>query len=130
MTILKNMELLVHPLNRISYEQDIITSNIDGCIELQPHIIKGVLAQEKLGQRVHATEHLNRPEGDLKDLEPINDIVLDFNKYMMRYGEFGVQDIIERLERAEGIHSSIDTSLEDRWNYLMQIDYSQQRLAA
>jgi len=56
--------------------------------------------------------------------------MLDFNKYVTRYGEFGVQDIVERLERAEGIKSKIDASLEDRWNYLMQIDYSQQRLAA
>jgi len=49
---------------------------------------------------------------------------------MVRYGEIGVQDIIERLERAEGVKSHVETSLEDRWNYLMQIDYSQQRLAA
>lgn len=49
---------------------------------------------------------------------------------MTRYGEIGVQDIIERLERTEGVKSKIGTSLEDRWNCLMQIDYSQQRLAA
>ena len=46
--------------------------------------------------------------------------MLDFNKYTALYGEFGVQALIERLERYEGIRANLDTSLEDRWNILMQ----------
>jgi len=56
--------------------------------------------------------------------------MLDFNKYILRYGECGVQDIIERLERAEGIKPLLGSSLEHRWDTLMQIDYSLQRKEA
>ena len=56
--------------------------------------------------------------------------MLDFDKYVARHGEHGVQAIIERLERYEGIKSCISTSLEDRWNLLMQATASDQRLAA
>lgn len=56
--------------------------------------------------------------------------MIDFDKYLMKYGEYGVQDIIERLERAEGVKSKLGTTLEDRWNFLMAIDYSQQRMVA
>ena len=61
--------------------------------------------------------------------------MLDFNTYLARHGEFGVQAIVERLERYEGIRSGLlVASLEDRWNALMGNDqqafYGQQRLAA
>ena len=46
--------------------------------------------------------------------------MLDFDKYIARYGEFGVQALIERLERYEGIHANVETSLEERWKVLMQ----------
>ena len=46
--------------------------------------------------------------------------MLDFHKYLMRYGEFGVQSIIEQIERAEGIRRTSVMTLEDRWNALMQ----------
>ena len=45
--------------------------------------------------------------------------MLDFNQYVSRHGEHGVQAIIERLERYEGIKSDISVSLEERWNFLM-----------
>ena len=40
----------------------------------------------------------------------------DFHTYVVRHGEFGVQAIVERWERYEGIHAGIDASLEERWN--------------
>jgi hypothetical protein len=39
----------------------------------------------------------------------------NFETYVTRHGEFGVQALIERWERYEGIRASIDTSLEARW---------------
>ena len=56
--------------------------------------------------------------------------MLDFDKYAARYGEFGVQAIIERLERYDGIYTSIYSSLEERWNTLMQSKAAQQFIAA
>jgi hypothetical protein len=44
---------------------------------------------------------------------------LDFETYLARHGEFGVQALIERLERYEGVHACAAISLEDRWNALM-----------
>ena len=54
--------------------------------------------------------------------------MLDFQLYMMRYGEFGVQALIERLERYEGIRASGEP-LEERWNALMQ-NYPMPKCAA
>ena len=51
--------------------------------------------------------------------------MLNFDQYVMRHGEFGVQAIVERLERYEGIRACINTSLEERWNALMQASASQ-----
>jgi hypothetical protein len=45
---------------------------------------------------------------------------LEFEKFLSRHGEFGVQALIERLERYEGIRSKVETSLEERWVLLMQ----------
>lgn len=47
--------------------------------------------------------------------------MLDFQSYINRHGEFGVQAIVERIERYEGIRASA-LSLEDRWNALMGDD--------
>ena len=38
-----------------------------------------------------------------------------FYEYMMRHGEFGAQDLVERLERYAGIKASVHVSLEQRW---------------
>jgi hypothetical protein len=56
--------------------------------------------------------------------------MLNFERYVASLGEFGVQDIIERIERYEGIRSNRDISLEDRWNMLMQCASMQQQMAA
>ena len=54
----------------------------------------------------------------------------DFNRYVAHLGEMGVQDIIERLERYEGIRNRIGVPLEQRWKSLMQDAPAHQRLAA
>jgi hypothetical protein len=58
----------------------------------------------------------------------------NFETYVARHGEFGVQALIERWERYEGIRTSISTSLEARWVAFMGNDNSlihdRQRLTA
>lgn len=44
----------------------------------------------------------------------------NFREYLMRYGEHGVQDLIERLERSWGIKPNAPLSLEERWDAVMQ----------
>jgi hypothetical protein len=44
----------------------------------------------------------------------------DFETYVARHGEFGVQAIIENIERKEGIRHADVLPLEQRWNTLMQ----------
>ena len=44
----------------------------------------------------------------------------DFYVFMMRHGEYGVQALIEMIERNEGIRHTAPLLLEDRWNVLMQ----------
>jgi len=58
--------------------------------------------------------------------------MLDFNTYIARHGEHGVQAIVERIERVEGIRSRVLLPLETRWNVLMNANLPahQQRLAA
>jgi len=57
--------------------------------------------------------------------------MLDFGVYLARYGECGVQSLIEMMERREGIRATeAPLSLEDRWNAVMQLPSPQQRLAA
>lgn len=60
--------------------------------------------------------------------------MLDLNKYIARHGEFGVQAIIERWERYEGIHANTNAPLEVRWAAFVGNDndsgHSQQRVAA
>ncbi len=43
-----------------------------------------------------------------------------YEQFMMRHGEHGVQDLVERLEKYEGISRKEPMALEDRWNALMQ----------
>ena len=58
--------------------------------------------------------------------------MLDFGVYLARYGECGVQSLIEMMERREGIRTDAEAplSLEDRWNAIMQLPSPQRRLAA
>jgi hypothetical protein len=57
--------------------------------------------------------------------------MLDFSTYIARHGEFGVQALIERMERYEGIRTAeIPLSLEDRWNAVMQLPSPPPRFAA
>lgn len=44
----------------------------------------------------------------------------NFYEYMMRHGEHGVQDIIERMERYRGLRADVAVPLEQRWVFLMQ----------
>lgn len=46
--------------------------------------------------------------------------MLDFDTYVTRHGEFGVQAIVENIERKEGIRHAEVLPLEQRWNALMQ----------
>jgi hypothetical protein len=45
----------------------------------------------------------------------------DYYEFMLRHSEFGVQDLIERLERYSGIKSDILLPLEQRWFAVMQM---------
>ena len=45
--------------------------------------------------------------------------MLDFDTYVARHGEFGVQALVERLERYAGVRPSIAVTLEDRWMAVM-----------
>ena len=51
--------------------------------------------------------------------------MLDFDTYVARHGEFGVQAIVENIERKEGIRYAEIVPLEQRWNALMQNAYSE-----
>jgi len=44
----------------------------------------------------------------------------DFETYVTRLGEFGVQAIVEIIERKEGIRYDEVLPLEERWNALMR----------
>ena len=59
--------------------------------------------------------------------------MLDFEAYVSRHGEPGMQALIERLERSAGIRAVVTISLQDRWNAVMGNDNLppyHQRLAA
>lgn len=43
----------------------------------------------------------------------------DYHDFMMRHGEYGVQDLIERMERYEGIKRENPLPLEQRWLSVM-----------
>lgn len=46
-------------------------------------------------------------------------IMPNYDEFVMRHGEFVVQDLIERIERYEGRCPDVGVSLEDRWTALM-----------
>ncbi len=46
--------------------------------------------------------------------------MLNFECLVARHGEYGVQAIIERIERYEGIRFNTEVSLEERWNVVMK----------
>lgn len=50
--------------------------------------------------------------------------MLDFNTYVIRHGEFGAQNLLEMIERREGIvhRAEIPVPLEERWNVVMRPD--------
>jgi hypothetical protein len=56
--------------------------------------------------------------------------MLDFHKYLMRYGEHGVQALVENIERVQGIRHEKPLPLEHRWNTVMQNDAAGQTKAA
>jgi hypothetical protein len=57
--------------------------------------------------------------------------MMEYDKFMARHGEHGMQAIIERLERYEGIRANILLSLEERWAFLMRPELAQmQRMVA
>ncbi len=56
--------------------------------------------------------------------------MLEFEKFVARHGESWVQDIVERIERSEGIRYNMAIPLEERWAVLMQDNLQQQYAAA
>ena len=48
--------------------------------------------------------------------------MLNFDSFMERHGECGVEAIIEGIERREGIRFGSGISLEERWHALMRSD--------
>ena len=54
----------------------------------------------------------------------------DFEKYVARHGEIGAQEIVECMERYEGIYVPPVLPLEDRWNAVMQPPSSTQQYMA
>ena len=47
--------------------------------------------------------------------------MLDFEKYLTRFGEYGVQALVEQIERVEKVYTAEGCTLEQRWHALMQI---------
>lgn len=56
--------------------------------------------------------------------------MLDFHTYLMRYGEHGVQAILENIERSEGIRYESPVSLEIRWDKIMKNNAVEQGVLA
>jgi hypothetical protein len=48
--------------------------------------------------------------------------MLNFEKLVARHGEIGVQAIIERIERTDGVSARGAVSLEERWQAVMKRD--------
>jgi hypothetical protein len=46
--------------------------------------------------------------------------MLNFDNFVARHGEFGVQAIVEGIERREGIRFANGVSLQERWDALMK----------
>lgn len=51
--------------------------------------------------------------------------MLDFDHFVMRHGECWVQDIVERIERYEGLRVEEGEPLEARWAIAMGIPVSE-----
>jgi hypothetical protein len=47
--------------------------------------------------------------------------MLNFESLVARHGEIGVQAIIERIERNDGVRARGDVSLEERWEAVMNM---------
>ena len=45
--------------------------------------------------------------------------MLNFESFVARHGEFGVQALLERIERYEGTRPETGSSLEERWEAVM-----------
>ena len=43
----------------------------------------------------------------------------NYDSFVARHGELGVQALLERIERYEGVRSAADASLEERWEALV-----------
>ena len=54
----------------------------------------------------------------------------DCEKYVARHGEIGALEIVERLERYEGVRRDGVASLEDRWANLRHNDPARKLAAA
>ena len=44
----------------------------------------------------------------------------NFHAFLMRHGEHGIQDLIERMERYEALQPGPSSTLEERWLVVMQ----------
>jgi hypothetical protein len=51
----------------------------------------------------------------------------EFDRYVMRHGEFWVQNIVETIERSEGIRPGYAAPLEQRWNVVMRLPVAAQQ---
>ncbi|MGE3623587.1 MAG: hypothetical protein AB7H77_06940 [Bdellovibrionales bacterium] len=47
-------------------------------------------------------------------------MIQQFDTFIARHGEVVAQAILENLERYEGVRSSVVTSLEERWERLIE----------
>lgn len=58
--------------------------------------------------------------------------MLDFDKYLMRHGEWWIQKLVEETERYRGICLTEGLTLEERWDFIMNDMplYQPQQLAA
>jgi hypothetical protein len=54
----------------------------------------------------------------------------EYDRYVTRHGEFWVQNIVECIERSEGIRPGYGVPLEQRWYAVMQISPVHQPLEA
>lgn len=52
--------------------------------------------------------------------------MLDFDTLVMRHGECWVQDIVERIERYEGLRVEEGEALEERWAAAMGLPGSEE----
>lgn len=53
--------------------------------------------------------------------------MLNFESLVARHSEFGVQALIEQMERYDGVRIRSDASLEERWEALMKRDAQSKR---